>query len=329
MIDPERMRRLSLLVWLAALLPALTCAEPLRIAVISDLNGAYGATEYVAAVDQAVRRIVALHPDLVISTGDMVAGQRRPHLARGEVEDMWAAFHAHVSTPIAAAGIALAVTPGNHDASIYRGFGLERAIYAEQWSPRRPDVEFLDDSEYPFRYVFSLGDTLFVSLDATAVGPLPGGQMAWLREVLSRYGARFQRRVVFGHLPLWPLAEGRESEHIGDPALQRLFEDAAVDLVLSGHHHAFYPGSKDGVLFVGQACLGAGPRRLIGAQERASQGFTWISVSRDTIATSAYAAPDFARPIDWNTLPRRIRSAAAELVRADLADNARRLRVAD
>ena len=87
-------------------------AQALRVAVISDLNGAYGSLEYPAAVDRAVARIVALKPDLVISTGDMVAGQRRPHLARGEVERMWAAFHARVSDPLAAAGIPLAVTPG-------------------------------------------------------------------------------------------------------------------------------------------------------------------------------------------------------------------------
>jgi len=49
-------------------------ADPLRVAVISDMNGSYGSTEYESTVDGAVRRIVALKPNLVISTGDMVAG---------------------------------------------------------------------------------------------------------------------------------------------------------------------------------------------------------------------------------------------------------------
>jgi hypothetical protein len=53
--------------------------EALRVAVISDLNGDYGSTDYEAEVDEAVSSICALNPDLVISTGDMVAGQRRPH----------------------------------------------------------------------------------------------------------------------------------------------------------------------------------------------------------------------------------------------------------
>ncbi|MBL9057575.1 MAG: hypothetical protein JNJ84_15015, partial [Rhodobacteraceae bacterium] len=64
-------------------------AEPLRIAVISDLNGSYGSTDYGQPVSGAVARIIALKPDLVISTGDMVAGQRlNPKLAPAELAGM-------------------------------------------------------------------------------------------------------------------------------------------------------------------------------------------------------------------------------------------------
>jgi predicted MPP superfamily phosphohydrolase len=77
------MLRIALL--LLALLVALpAAARALRVVVISDLNGSYGSTDYASAVTGAVRRIVALAPDLVIITGDMVAGQRRdPHLSAG------------------------------------------------------------------------------------------------------------------------------------------------------------------------------------------------------------------------------------------------------
>ena len=33
---------------------------------------------------------------------------------------------------------------------------------------------------------------------------------------------------------------------------------------------------------------------------------------------AAFQAPDFTRPIDWRTLPERVQSEAATLVRADL-----------
>ena len=304
---------------LLALLPLFAGAETLRVAVVSDLNGAYGSTRYEGTVDAALARIRALQPDLVISTGDMVAGQRRPHLSRSEVERMWQAFHAHVSEPLRAAGIPLVVTPGNHDASAYDGFALERAIYGEQWRARRPALQFLDDSGYPYHYAFSLGDVLFISLDATAVGELPEQQMAWLRKLLARHGPEYRRRVVFSHLPLWPLARGRETEYIGDPQLQSLLEQAGVELYLSGHHHAFYPGVNGPTAFVGQACLGAGPRRLIGSEQRSARSFTLLEFGTDGIQVAAYQAPQFQTLIDWSTLPAHIRTPVAELLRADLA----------
>ena len=51
-------------------------ASALRVVVISDLNGSYGSTSYSKRIPVAIQRIIALKPDLVISTGDMVAGQR-------------------------------------------------------------------------------------------------------------------------------------------------------------------------------------------------------------------------------------------------------------
>jgi hypothetical protein len=265
-------------------------------------------------------RILDLKPALVISTGDMVAGQRKPHLARNAVESMWRAFHGHVSDPLATAGIPLAVTPGNHDASAYAGFGLERLMYAEQWAARRPRVRFVDDAGYPFHYAFELGEALFISLDATVVGHLPPQQMDWLRQVLAEHGQAYQRRIVFSHVPLWPFAQGREREYIGDHELQTLLEAADVDLFLSGHHHAFYPGTSNNIAFVSQSCLGAGPRRLLGTSEKSKQSFTLIEFTDDAIRIAAYAAPQFEEEIDWSTLPTHIRSSAAELVRADLSD---------
>ena len=305
---------------LLALLPLSAGAgQTLRVAVISDLNGSYGSTRYEAAVDDAMSRIIALKPDLVISAGDMVAGQRRPHLTRAEVERMWQALHRHISDPLQAARIPLVVTPGNHDASAYHGFELERTIYGEQWLPRRPEVRFLDSTGYPFYYAFALGDVLFISLDATVVGHLPELRMAWLRQLLEKHGAAYQRRVVFSHLPLWPFARGREREFIGDPELQALLEEAAVEIYLSGHHHTFYPGVSGKVTFVSQACLGAGPRRLIGTNNRSARSFTLLEFSAEDIRVDAYEAPDFQNPVDWSSLPERIRSPAAELLRADLA----------
>lgn len=231
---------------------------------------------------------------------------------------MWAAFHTRVSNPLEAAGIPLAVTPGNHDGSAYRGFETERRIYAEQWGAKKPALQFVDDTHYPLYYAFAAGETLFIALDATIIGHLPRDQMSWLRDLLGKHGAEYRQRVAFSHLPLWPFAQRRERDFIGDPDLERLLQQADIALYLSGHHHAFYPGHKDGVDYVSQSCLGAGPRKLIGATKRAPRSFTLIEIEDGKLHLSAFQSPDFRRPVDWETLPERIRSQAAELIRADL-----------
>lgn len=295
-------------------------AQSLRVAVISDLNGSYGTTQYSPRVALAVQRIIALAPDLVISTGDMVAGQRRPVLSRSEVHAMWDAFHEEVTDPLSRAGIPLVVTPGNHDASDYGGFEQEREIFAEEWRVRKPSLDYIDQNDFPFFYSFRMKGITFVSLDATVVGPLQGGQAARLRDA-----AMGQDTVIaFSHLPLWPFAIERETEVIGDPGLQELFALIDLDLHLSGHHHAFYPGWKDGVAFVGQACLGAGTRRLIGTDTRSEHAITVLDVSEHgDISVSAFTGEGFSDLLDWTALPPRLVHGATILTRLDLVKEKR------
>ena len=304
----------------AALLVLVCLAGPasaLRVVVISDLNGSYGSTSYSKRVPVAIQRIIALKPDLVISTGDMVAGQQKPVLSENEVRAMWAAFHRVVSDPLEKAGIPLAVTPGNHDASAYGGFEGERRIFGKEWRARKPDLRYTDDEGYPFFYAFEMGGVRFASLDATTLGPLRGDQMARLSRVMAGSGPA----VTFSHLPLWPFAQKREREIIGDPALEALYLDLGVDLHLSGHHHAYYPGWKDGVAYVSQACLGGGPRWLIGESTRSSHSFTVVEFQNGKLGSvTAYEGPEFRTSIDPKSLPKQIQSNKAVLRRLDLAD---------
>ncbi|MEA5417518.1 metallophosphoesterase, partial [Synechococcus sp. BA-132 BA5] len=60
-----------------------------RLVLISDLNGSYGSTTYVAEVHRGVALIPPLRPDLVICAGDMVAGQKAG-LGRQRLAAMWA-----------------------------------------------------------------------------------------------------------------------------------------------------------------------------------------------------------------------------------------------
>lgn len=317
------LRALFALLLLAAGAAAAAPEHPLRVVVISDLNESYGSTRYSTHVTQAVRRIEQLRPALVLSTGDMVAGQRlAPPLTRPELEAMWASFHHTVSDSLARAAVPFAVVAGNHDAAAGERFALEREVFRAQWLPRKPALDYVDAAGYPFRYAFAVGPVLFVALDATAVGHLPDSEKRWLAELLQARGAGYRYRVVFSHLPLWPFTEGRATEILGDPALERILQQHRVDLVLSGHHHAYYPGVKDGLRYVSQACLGAAARPLLGTRQRAEHAITVIEFPTEGGAplVEAYRAPDFTEPIHRHTLPAQIVSPRATLVRDDLAD---------
>lgn len=289
-------------------------APPLRIAVVSDFNGSYGSTRYSPSVHAAVDRVIAWAPDLVLSTGDMVAGQRRDLDHRG----MWTGFHAAVSDRLAASGIPFAVTPGNHDGSAYARFAGERSVFVSEWTPRKPQLEYIDDSRYPLRYSFVVGPVLFVSLDATTVGPLGDEQMAWLAEQLEA-GAAQPVKILFSHLPLYAFAHRREREIIGDPALERLAAEHDVTLMLSGHHHAYYPGKRGDLRLVGTACVGAGPRTLIGHGVASERSVLMLEVEGEALrSVEAYGGDAYDAVIPRERLPVEVGLEGARIRRDDL-----------
>lgn len=311
------MRLIRLLAILFLAHPRIAGAEPLRIAVISDMNGSYGSTSYGQAVTAAIAGILARHPDLVISTGDMVAGQQAsPKLTTAELARMWSSFHDTVSDPLARAGIPFLVTPGNHDASAYPGFEAERAAYAAAFSDRRPDIDLIDADGWPFRIAASLQGVLLVGMDATTSGPLAEEEVAWLRQVLAAHAPGHRAVILFGHLPLMPISQGRERDILADPSLFALAEAAGVTLWLSGHQHAFYSGSAGSILFVAQGALGDGPRKLMGQASIGPRTLTWIEIADDgSITVSALAAPDFVAPVPVAGLPGTLGEGQFQLTR--------------
>lgn len=284
-----------------------------RIVVLSDLNGSYGSTEYSSTVHAAVSRVIAMNPDLVLSTGDMVAGQ----MAGLDYEAMWDGFHAAVSDRLATAGIPFAVTPGNHDASAYSSFAMERSTFVAEWQVRRPDLEFVDDAHYPLRYAFRLGPALFVSLDDTTVGHLGSEQMSWLEDLLITHDAAV--KIVYGHVPLYPFAVGRETEYIGDANLENMLNRHEVDLFLSGHHHAYYPGRRGSLRLVSMACQGSGPRALIGGDGSVSRSILLFEIDADGIhELDAYGGSGYDQPIARATLPPYVNEGELRIDRDDL-----------
>lgn len=295
-------------------------ATALRIAVISDINGRYGTTSYHQRVPVALERLIALKPDLVLSTGDMVAGQRpSPMLNQAEIDAMWQSFDRNVRAPLQQAGIPLLMTPGNHDASAYPGFKRERDTYSRVQAAHPPDLPPLPGGEYPFHYAVVVDNVLLISLDATASGPLPPRQLTWLQQQLATAGD-YQAVVMFGHLPLQPITRGRERDVITDAALESLLTATGKAIYLSGHHHAYYPGRRLGIDMLSIGNLGGNQRRLVGTDITTGFSFTLLTFDQQgSLGITAYRGPDFTQPFDITRLPATLGSGSRGLQRLDLA----------
>jgi hypothetical protein len=302
------------IIFLSSLVFSLTIfASELKLVVISDLNNSYGSTSYNLEVKRAIEYIAYETPDLVISTGDMIAGQK----AGLDYFSMWEAFHQIVTRPLISLGIPFAVTPGNHDGSGYFAFRHEREIFRYQPVWQEQKLNFIDQTHYPLRYAFELKGVLFIGLDATVIGKLDDEQLNWLTKILDD-NQHFEHKIAFGHLPLFPVAQNRENEYLNDGRLTDLFKKYRLTLYLAGHHHAYYPGKSQGLVQISQACLGAGPRRLIGDNKLSERGVSVITFQSDMLKIEAMSARDFQTKIDIKQLPPKIIHRNSELIRLDL-----------
>lgn len=295
---------------------------PLRIAVISDMNGDYGDSTYSIRVHKAVERLQKLKPDAVLVTGDMASGEKKGL----DYKAMWKGFRDTVTMPLTQANIPLLVSPGNHDASAWKGFEIERKIYKEEWTSYHNDylsknntVKLISMENYPFYYSFSLKNVFFMAVDATTQLELSSAQKAWLIEQ-SKNAINYSHKVVFSHYPFHPLAINRENDFIADKGnvLFKSLKQNGVNLFLSGHQHAYYPAMWEGVRFIGQACLGGGPRKLIGTSKVSQYSFTVVDFD-SMIKVDAYPYPSFEIPVERSTLPTSLKTPkGAALIRDDL-----------
>lgn len=271
-----------------------------RLVVLGDFNGPYGSLDYPPALTRAMTAITGVWlPDLVVSPGDVIAGQSRA-LPDDRFAAMWTAFDETVAEPLRTIGAPYAVAMGNHDGSsqMSRGeyvFARERQAAVGYWGAHQPELRYLDRAGYPFDYSFTqavrgattlaathpsaTSELFVVVLDASSAS-VTTDQRAWLAAQLSSPAAvDAAARIVVGHLPLVPVSEGRDrpGEYVHEgAALGALLAEGAVDLYVSGHHAAYYPGRLGGLelLFAG----GIGGRRLLGSSLEPRSTVTVVDV---------------------------------------------------
>ncbi|MEL6816263.1 MAG: metallophosphoesterase [Cyanobacteria bacterium J06598_3] len=300
----------------------------IRLAVISDLNSAYGATDYRAEVIQGIGLLPDWQPDMVICGGDMVAGQSI-NLSEAEVEAMWSAFDEKILSPIRTAGLPFALTVGNHDASSYQDNGefiyvLDRQETAQYWASHQSDTDltFIESSGFPFHYSFEQKDIFYLVWDASSAN-IPPEQVAWAERALASPEAQNAKlRVVMGHLPLYAVSQRRDrpGEYLNQAdELRNLLESHNVHTYISGHHHAYFPGKAGNLNTLHAGALGSGPKSLLTTTTAPYQTLTIMDVflaDANTVYTTYNM--NTLEVVNPQSLPRQIVGPNGREVRQDV-----------
>ncbi len=290
----------------------------LRLALISDLNGPYGSTIYSPTVATGLDLLSELKPDLVLCAGDMVAGQKIS-LTDSQLEAMWSSFQSTILNPLLQQGIGMIPTMGNHDASSQKWssqyvFARERHQAESFWARQknRLGLEFIDAKQYPFQFSVKQPGLFVIVIDASSA-TVDRGQRQWLEQALtSESRSSDDCCVVMGHLPLTAISHGRDraGECIEDAVnLTELMQRHRVDLYLSGHHHAWYPGELRGQRLLSLGAMGNGPRRLLGTQRTSDPSLTLLDLfpATKTVRETTFSLKTL-EPISLNSLPKQLSS---------------------
>ena len=301
----------------------------IRLAVISDLNSAYGSTDYRSEVATGLSLLPDWQPDLVICGGDMVAGQSLD-LTASEIDAMWAAFDEKILSPIRESGLPFALTVGNHDASSYQNNGefvyvLDRQATEKYWNGHQQDTDlaFVEAEGFPFYYSFKQNDIFYLIWDASSAN-VPPEQIAWAERALASPEAQSAKlRMVMGHLPLYAVSQRRDrpGEYLnGADELKALLEKHNVHTYISGHHHAYFPGKSGELNMLHLGALGSGPKSLLTTNAAPFQTLTIMDIFLDTTDTvyTTYNMNNL-EVVNPQTLPRLIVGPNGRELRQDVA----------
>ncbi len=285
--------------------------KKLRILLISDLNDSYGSVTYSREVHTMMQHIAALQPDIILCGGDMVAGQKSS-LSREHIDAMWRGFDTAVWQPVQALRLPFGFTLGNHDAS--PNFANDRAAAKAFWEANKAGtrLQFVDDTHYPFYFSYIQQNIFFISWDASSA-VIPDSLQQWMRQQLALpVAVEAQARVLLGHLPLYALVEAKnkpgEVINAADKTLAFLKANK-VDLYISGHQHAYFPGVKEKLTLLNSGCLGGGPRPLIGHSVPGQKSYVIAEIQkpkrRTRLKVQGYYI-DGHKPIALKSLPGKI-----------------------
>lgn len=264
--------------------------KTIKIAVISDLNSSYGATNYHPDVYAALKEIDSIKPDLILCGGDMIAGQKASITAQ-QTQAMWKSFDDNILKPVQQMKVPFGFTVGNHDAS--PSYQQDRKLAQEFWLDKQQHLglKYVESSHFPFYYSYQQNGIFFISWDA-AGAKVDQKVFDWMKKQLQSSAAKKAKlRILLGHLPLYAIVASKNK--IGEVLVDNentvnFFERNGIDLYISGHQHAYYPSFNRKLRLLNAGCIGEGPRPLIGDHRPAKRAYTIIEIPTDNAKKFSY-----------------------------------------
>ena len=197
--------------------------ENLKVAIVSDNQ--YGSQ----IMRHVITDITSHRPHFIMMGGDSV-----DHGAI--IEEWFRYFWQPLQIENLAQKIPIVLTRGNHDGESAVAHAFTSPIHNQDW------------------YSFMSLSTFFIVLDSNADNVIAPKQTEWLKRTME--SSSFQDalfRVVLFHLPpfteLWSIKEKYNGEEFVREDWVPLFEKYQVDLVITGHTHAYLRGSRNGVVY--------------------------------------------------------------------------------
>jgi len=198
-----------------------SAGQPFRFAVCGDTQWDPDTCRQVAT------GILEHRPGIVLHTGDLTS--------RGRNLNIWETEFFEPMTPLLAE-TPFIPAPGNHE---YFGLGSPWFFY------------FFDRPVDGGWFALDYGDAYLIGLNTNAAFCANSSQREWLVQELSSAACREAAwRVVFFHEPPFTSASGHQDNLTVQEHLVPLFEQYGVDIVFSGHSHAYERYLHNGIYYI-------------------------------------------------------------------------------
>ncbi|MCP4146867.1 MAG: hypothetical protein GY757_03860, partial [bacterium] len=212
----------AILIILIILMTVTLNAKAIRIVLMGD-NRPSGEASQPYIFHKMLKKMAALKPDAIISTGDIISGYT------DDAEKIKSMFDEFDDTIKIVGDIPFYVVPGNHD-----------MVYA-----REPRKEYIRRYGKTY-YSFNMENCHFIMLSSEEPGErgrIAGEQLKWLKADLKKYKDKKMHRFVCVHQPFYP-----RIAHVGNSLDQfpgqrdkivSLLKKNNIEMTICGHIHIY------------------------------------------------------------------------------------------